>query len=68
VSEQAELLLGGGEEYLGMLIYRPRRKAASPAYLLASNGIVVTECLGGAACSEACKQLCKAKDDGRCGA
>jgi hypothetical protein len=51
-----------------MLIYRPIRKAAPPACLLACNGITVAKCLDGAAYSEACKQPCRVKDDGRCGA
>jgi hypothetical protein len=46
--------------------YRPGSGDVPLACLFASNGIAVAGCLGGAVRSEACKHLCRAKDDGRC--
>jgi hypothetical protein len=54
-------------EQPGVPFYRLESGDVPLACLLASNGIAVAGCLGGAARSEACKHLYRAKDDGRCG-
>jgi hypothetical protein len=53
-------------EQPGVPFYRSGSGDMSLACLFASNGIPVAGCLDDAARSEACKHLCRAKDDGRC--